>query len=330
MNKPTPAKQAADSATRLALFRGMLRLHLIEETVASRYSDQEMRCPVHLSVGQEAAAVGSASGLRKDDWIVSSHRGHAHFLAKGGDLTSMLAEIYGRETGCSQGRGGSMNLTDTRVGALLTLPIVASSIPIGVGVALAEKQRGGDKVTGIYLGDAATEEGVFHEAANFAALKSLAVVFVCENNLYSVYTNIADRQPKRPLHDVAVAHGIRARHGDGNDVEFVHAETREAADRARRGEGPSFLVFDTYRWREHCGPNFDNDIGYRTVEEYESWRVRCPLDAHRAKLRKEGLLDETAEAKMAKEIEAEIEAAFVAAKAAPMPPAADAAKYVYA
>jgi TPP-dependent pyruvate/acetoin dehydrogenase alpha subunit len=140
MNKPTPAKPMADSATRLTLFRGMLRLRMIEETVASRYSDQEMRCPVHLSVGQEAAAVGSTAAMRRDDWIVSSHRGHAHFLAKGGDLTSMLAEIYGRETGCSQGRGGSMNLSDPRVGALLTLPIVASSIPIGVGVSLAEKQ----------------------------------------------------------------------------------------------------------------------------------------------------------------------------------------------
>lgn len=314
---------------RLSLFRQMLRLRLIEEAIVEQYGEQEMRCPVHLSVGQEAAAVGSAAALEANDRIVSTHRGHAHYLAKGGNLTAMLAEMYGRETGCSRGRGGSMNLIDLDAGVMATLPIVATSIPLGVGLALAEKQLGTDGVIGIYFGDAAIEEGAFHEAANFAALRNLPAVFLCENNLYSVYTKLAERQPERPLTEVAQAHGMPSRHEDGNDVEAVYLATSQAARRARAGDGPSFLLFDTYRWREHCGPNYDNDLGYRTVDEFETWQIHCPLKIHRARLAEAGLLAPNAEATMTVEIKGEIGAAFASAKAAPFPRAEQAGDNVY-
>ncbi|HLO77268.1 MAG TPA: thiamine pyrophosphate-dependent dehydrogenase E1 component subunit alpha, partial [Magnetospirillum sp.] len=164
----------------------MVRIRRIEEAIATAYPQQEMRCPVHLSIGQEAIAAGVAQALRVSDQVVSNHRSHAHYLAKGGDLRVMLAELYGRQTGCAQGRGGSMHLIDPGAGVLAALPIVAGSMPVGVGAALAMRRAGRDDVVVIFCGDAAIEEGVFHESANFAALKRLPVIFVCENNLYSV------------------------------------------------------------------------------------------------------------------------------------------------
>ena len=167
---------------KLGLFREMLRIRMVEEAIADRYAAWEMRCPVHLSIGQEAIAVGVSAALRPDDMVISNHRSHAHYLAKGGDLRRMLAELHGRETGCARGRGGSMHLIDRSVGMIGALPIVAGSIPIGVGVALASRRAGHDRAVVIYVGDAAIEEGVFHESANFASLEKLPVLFVCENN----------------------------------------------------------------------------------------------------------------------------------------------------
>ena len=314
----------------LQLFREMLRIRLIEERIADKYHEEKMRCPVHLSIGQEAVAVGTAAALRRSDRIVSTHRGHAHYLAKGGDLTAMLAEIHGKSNGCSRGRGGSMNLRDTDAGVMLTIPIVGSCIPVGVGFALAEKQRGGDGVTGVYLGDASVEEGVFHESANFAALNKLPVIFFCENNLYSVYTPISRRQPERPILDVAAAHGIPSQSLDGNDVERVQSSTVEAVANARQGNGPTFLLFDTYRFREHCGPNFDNDLGYRTMEEFDSWNARSPVELYREDLRARKILDVKAEQSMTVEIEREIDAAFEVAENSPFPREEEAGLFVYA
>src|SRR5579859_6536135 len=177
------------------LYRGLLRLRLVEERIAELYPEQEMRCPVHLSIGQEAVAVGVCDHLEPADQALSGHRSHGHYLAKGGDLRAMLAELYGRETGCARGKGGSMHLVDLEAGFLGATPIVASTIPIAVGVAFAARLRGQPLVTVAFFGEGATEEGVFHEAANFAALHRLAVVFVCENNLYSVYSPLEVRQP---------------------------------------------------------------------------------------------------------------------------------------
>lgn len=310
-----------------ALFRDMLRNRRIEEEIARRYADQEMRCPVHLSIGQEAISAGVCLALERTDQVVSTHRAHAHYLSKGGDLKRMLAEFHGKETGCCGGRGGSMHIFDDDAGLLLSLPIVASGIPIAVGAALAMRQTGSGGVAVAFVGDAAVEEGVFHEAANFAALRKLPIIFVCENNLFSVYTRLDERQPNVPLQRLGAAHGMPAETADGNDAALVFDITAKAVARARAGEGPSFLVFDTYRWLEHCGPNYDNDIGYRTQDEFETWKRRDPLGILRARLIALGQLDSIAESALVAEIDAEIAAAFRFALESPLPQPGEIAVY---
>lgn len=320
----------SDSAAKLGWFREMLRIRMIEEAIAERYSEQKMRCPVHLSIGQESVAVAVTAALRPDDQIVTNHRCHAHYLAKGGDLKAMLCELMGRAPGCCGGRGGSMHLFDGPAGILLSLPIVSAAIPIGVGAALAFRQRREDRVVVVYLGDAALEEGVFHESANFSALHNLPVVFVCENNLYSVYTPLTTRQPARPLVDLAKAHAMPTHALHGQDIAGIQGAASEAVARARKGAGPSFVQVDTYRYREHCGPNYDNDFGYRTVSEYEAWLALDPLDSLRRELTSAGALDGAAERAMADRFAHEIDEAFAFAIAAPYPDPATIGGNVYA
>ncbi|MGH7955605.1 MAG: thiamine pyrophosphate-dependent dehydrogenase E1 component subunit alpha, partial [Opitutaceae bacterium] len=288
-------------------------------------------CPVHLSIGQEAAAAGACAALRPDDQVMSGHRSHAHYLGKGGDLAAMIAEIHGKETGCCRGRGGSMHLVDRSVGFVGAVPIVGSTIPIATGLAFADRQLGRDRVTVAFLGEAATEEGVFHESVNFAALHRLPIVFVCENNLYSVYSPMHVRQPAhREVWQLAAGHGITARQGDGNDPLAVHDLMRDAVNQARSGGGPVFLELKTYRWREHCGPGFDNHIGYRTEAEYLSWRERDPIANFEYRLQLAGELDELVYARFKDQIAAEIADALDAAKHAPFPASATLTDYVYA
>jgi len=289
-----------------------------------------MCCPVHLSIGQEAIAVGVCHALERSDYAISTHRTHAHYLAKGGDLKRMMSEIYGKEAGCCAGRGGSMHLFDEDVRMLASIPIVASSIPLGVGAALAAKQRGENPVSVIFLGDASIEESVLHESANCAALKKLPAIFVCENNLYSVYIDLAARQPDRPLSDIANAHGLPCSAGDGNDVGDVYTLTKAAIAAARAGEGQQFLLFDTYRWREHCGPNFDNDIGFRTIKEFESWKSRYSPENYQQLLHSADILDVATERKIRNNVMSKIDIAFKFAQAAPTPNQKTAIESVYA
>jgi pyruvate dehydrogenase E1 component alpha subunit len=302
------------------LHREILRIRLIEERIAAVYAEQEMRCPVHLSIGQEAPAAGVSAHLAPNDWVMSGHRSHAHYLAKGGDLKAMLAEMYGRVTGCTRGKGGSMHLIDLAAGFLGAVPIVGSTIPIAVGAAWGSRLRGETRLVVSYFGEGATEEGVFHEAVNFAALKKLAVLFVCENNYYSVYSPLSVRQPdNRQVHEMVKGHGIATWCGDGNDVEAVYAIAGQAAAHARSGAGPAFVELSTYRWREHCGPNYDHDIGYRTEAEFESWRERCPLARLERVLIDGGVLDDAEGARLKREIETEIDEAFAFARSSPFP-----------
>ena len=310
------------------MYREMLRIRMIEEEIAARYPKELMRCPVHLSIGQEAVPVGMSRVLRPADQVVSTHRCHAHYLAKGGNLAAMLGELMGKTTGCCGGRGGSMHLFDAGAGMLLSLPIVAASIPVGVGAALAMKQRGNGGVAVIYLGDASLEEGVFHESANFAALHSLPAIFVCENNLYSVYTPLRERQPDRPLYGLGRAHGIPSEEIDGNDIEAVWRSAASAVARARDGGGPSFIQANTYRWREHCGPNYDNHIGYRTEAEFQSWKALDPIHRLRERIGKE--MTDVDESNLRREITAEIMREFDAAEAAPYPDPSTISARVYA
>lgn len=302
------------------LFREMLRIRLVEETIADLYAEQEIRCPVHLCIGQEAIAVGVCAALGADDYVLGGHRSHGHYLAKGGNLPAMMAEIYGKATGCCSGKGGSMHLVDLVVGFLAASPIVASTIPIAVGTAFGAVLRNQGRVTVAFFGEGATEEGVFHESVSFAALKRLPIVFVCENNLFSVYSPLEVRQPAgRALFELVRGHGIEALQADGNDVMGVAGRARHAIDKARRGSGPTFLEFTTYRWREHCGPNYDNDLGYRTEAQFLSWQARCPVATLASRLLKEGILTESDRLAMETEIKAEIADAVQFAKNSPFP-----------
>lgn len=302
------------------LYYQMLRIRMIEEKIAELYPEQEMRCPVHLCIGQEAVAVGACANLSRNDYVLSGHRSHGHYLAKGGDLKAMMAELYGKVTGCSQGKGGSMHLVDLSVGFLGATPIVGSTIPIAVGASFGSVMLGEQRVTVIFFGEGATEEGVFHESINFAVLKKLPVVFVCENNLYSVYSPLSVRQPEgREVFELAKGHGVESYQDDGNDVLKVNKLAGQAIRRAREGKGPTFLEFKTYRWREHCGPYYDNDLGYRTESEFQEWRRRCPIRMFRKRLLSDGLLSDEDIEGLVSELEAEIEDAVVFAKKSPFP-----------
>ncbi len=311
------------------LFR-MKRIRDVEERIAQRYSDGKMRCPTHLSIGQEAVASVVGLLLRDDDFAVSTHRAHAHYLGKGGNLNALIAEIHGKKTGCSAGRGGSMHLIDTDVGFMGSTAIVANSIPVGVGLGLSIQLKETDQISCIFLGDGAVEEGAFYEAANFAALKKLPILFVCENNLYSVYSSLSVRQPnKRKIHEMVEGFGITSASGDGNDVAEIHSLLTKAVEYIRSGKGPYFIELSTYRWREHCGPNYDNDIGYRTEEEYIAWKKRDPIELLYKKLGSQ--LDNIGDeyASMGKKINTEIDEAFRLAEEAPFPDPTDAMQGVY-
>jgi len=303
----------------------MLRIRLVEETIAERYLEWKMRCPIHLSIGQEAVAEGVCSVLRKDDFVLSTHRSHAHYLAKGGDLNKMIAEIYGKAAGCSSGRGGSMHLIDKSVGFMGSTSIVGGTIPLAVGLGLSIKLHKTDQISCVFFGDACAEEGVFFESINFAVLRKLPVLFVCENNLYSVYSPLRVRQPEgREIFEMVKGLGISSEHCDGNNIWEVFSLADKAAAGIRNGNGPYFLEFSTYRWREHCGPNFDNDLGYRTEEEYLSWKERDPIALLEAQLLAQGAMDQAGIEEMEGTIQTEVEEAFNYAEKSPFPNPEDA------
>ncbi len=284
------------------LEHNMLRIRLVEESIAEKYSEQKMRCPTHLSIGQEAVSVGVCGNLSSEDFLMSTHRAHAHYLAKGGNLNAMLAEIYGKKTGCSGGMGGSMHLIDKSVGFMGSTAIVGNTIPVAVGLGMSLKIKKQEHISCVFFGDGAVEEGAFYESVNFALVHRLPVLFVCENNLYSVYSGLEVRQPKnRKIYNMAKGLGISANCGDGNKLEEVYEITRQAITKIESDEGPQLLEFSTYRWREHCGPNYDNDIGYRDEEEFLKWKEKDPLkelllNDERLSLIKENLEKEISEA----------------------------------
>ena len=309
----------------------MKRIRFVEETIAQRYGEGKMRCPTHLSIGQEGVAAAVGLTLRKDDVAVSGHRAHAHYLGKGGNLKAMIAEIYGKSTGCARGKGGSMHLIDESVGFKGSTAIVGGTVPIGVGMAYAIKLRGADQVSCIFLGDAVVESGGFFESANFAVLKRLPVLFICENNLYSVYSPLSVRQPAgREIHEMVAGLGLKVRHGDGNDARFVFDAASQAISGIRAGEGPVFIEFSTYRWREHCGPFYDNNIGYRSEQEFEEWKQREPIDRFEKDLLKQGVVTQAELDGMDRAVTIEIEEAFDFAETSPFPAPDDAFTGLYA
>jgi pyruvate dehydrogenase E1 component alpha subunit len=317
--------------TSLRLLYDMLRIRMVEEAIAREYPKGEMRCPVHLSVGQEAPAVGVASALERSDLAVSTHRAHAHYLAKGGDLKKFLAELFGKDAGCARGRGGSMHLIDLSVGFEGSTAIVGNTIPVGVGLALGAKVRGENVISCVFVGDGAIEEGAFYESANFAVVRKLPVLFVCENNDYSVYSPIRVRQPVgRKIHELVRAIGLKTSFHDGNDVFNVAEVTKKAAADVRAGNGPMLLEFATYRWLEHCGPFPDDNLNYRPEKDVAAWKARDPLIVAQAALAEHPGFSKDVMARWTKEITAEIDAAFAFARSAPWPDAASRGDFVYA
>jgi len=303
-----------------ALFFGMKRIRFVEEEIARRYPENKMRCPTHLSVGQEGVATAVGLALRTNDLAVSGHRAHAHYLSKGGDLPALLAEIYGKATGCSRGKGGSMHLVDERVGFMGSTAIVAGTVPVGVGLAYGMKIKKTDQVACIFHGDAVAEAGVFFESLNFAVLKKLPVLFVCENNLYSVYSHLHVRQPEgRSIASMVEGIGVPSLAGDGDDARLVYKMTTEALQEIRTGSGPRFLEFSTYRWLEHCGPFFDHELGYRTQDEFDQGKAGEPIGRLEVSLIESGVLTEPDIELGQKRIEEEVNAAFEFAEKSPFP-----------
>lgn len=313
------------------LFHTMLRIRMVEERIADLYQEHEMRCPCHLCIGQEAVAAGACANLKKKDHLFGTYRGHGIYLAKGGSLKAMIAELYGKRTGCTRGKGGSMQLVAPDVGLVCTSALVGGTIPMAVGSALAARmQDNDDRVAVVVFGDGATEEGVFHESMNFASLKKLPVVFICENNFYAVYTHQSARQCADNIFERASAYRMPGERIDGNNVLDVYHATGAAIARARKGDGPSLIECQTYRWLEHVGPHSDTHLGYRSEEELRKWLARCPLKKFRELLLREGIMSEEDIRKITSQVAEEIEEAVTFAKSSPSPDASELAQGVYA
>jgi len=322
-------KQIPPETMRL-MYERMVLIREVEEAIARHYGEQEMRCPMHLSIGQEAVSAGICSALRPDDYIFGTYRSHGIYLAKGGNPKTMLAEFYGKSTGGAGGRAGSMQLTAPELGFLCASALVGGTIPMAVSAALASKLQGEDRVSVAFFGDAATEEGAWHEAMNFAALKKLPVIFVCENNFFAVYTHIADRQPSDKIYKRAAGYSMPSRDVDGNHVAEVFSAVREAVELARSGGGPSFIEARTYRWREHCGPAWDDHLDYRNVEEAKAWMARCPIKLLDKQLLEDQLVTESELRALHEAARATAEEAVAFAKQSPFPDPAELMHGVYA
>lgn len=307
----------------LELHRTMTRIRLIEERFVEPILSGEVRCPVHLYSGQEAIATGVSAALDVGDYIFGSHRCHGHYLAKGGDMRRMAAEIFCRQDGCAAGRGGSMHLIDLSVGMLGAAPIVAGTISLAVGAAYASVVRGDGKVSVAFFGDGAAGEGVLYESLNLASVRKLPILFVCENNLYATHLPIRECRVSEVIVKVAEPFEMWSQRVDGNDVLAVYERAWEAVKHCRSGEGPAFLECLTYRLRGHVGPD-DNIQGSHTdirpPEEIAAWCARDPLLRYERRLLDEEILTKEDLQKVRDEIEEEVSDAMDFGRRSPSPP----------
>ena len=312
-----------------ALREALKKMHLIrrfEEGAEQAYMRGLIHGTMHLSIGQEASAVGICMPLTDADYITSTHRGHGHCIAKGADIGRMFAEFFGKEDGYCHGRGGSMHIADPSKGNLGANGIVGGGIPIAVGAALSAKRRKTDRVVISFFGDGANNEGAFHEALNMASVWKLPVIFVCENNRYGMSTSTERSTAVANVADRAVAYSMPGVIVDGNNFGEVAQASFEAVERARRGEGPTLIESKTYRIRGHSRSDRNR---YRTKEEIESWQARDPIEAFEKELVSLGLITDDEAQAIEAEAEKEIEAAVAFANASPSPKTADLTKFVY-
>jgi len=315
------------------LLRGMLRIRLCEESFVEPILNREVYTPCHLYSGEEAVATGLCSALSPDDYIFGNHRSHGHFLAKGGSMKEMAAEIYCREAGCSRGRGGSMHLIAPEVGMLGSAPIVAGTISLATGAALASSIRKDGRVAVTFFGDGATGEGVLYESLNFAALKKLPIIFACENNFYATHMPIRECRVSLPISRIAEPFGIEIHTVDGNDVLQVHEVSRQAVETCRQGKGPVFMEFMTYRFRGHVGPD-DNIQGSHTdirpKEEVAMWLGNDPIKKFEKYLQQNQIINSDRLQRIKDEVAAEVVEAQDFAKNSPIPGREELTKYVFA
>jgi acetoin:2,6-dichlorophenolindophenol oxidoreductase subunit alpha len=316
-----------DATAMLGMYRTMLRIRLFEERVDELMMQGAIHGTTHLYVGMEAVAAGICSALELGDYIASNHRGHGHCIAQGADLDRMMAELLGRETGYCRGKGGSMHIADLEGGNLGATGIVGSGIPIATGAALAIQMRKEAKLVACFFGDGAANNGAFHESLNLAAIWKLPVLYVCENNQYAMSGPAKAMFAIPSIAGRAAAYGIPGISVDGNDVLAVHAAALEAGRRARRGEGPTLLTCETYRWKGHSRSDANR---YRSKEEIAAWKERCPIRRLRFQLEQMGALDAEAAAAMEAAVRDDVEAAVRFAQDSPIPTLADAEAGLYA
>ena len=315
----------AESPDLRGLYRKMVRIRRVEETLEALFKQGELYGSLHLCIGQEATAVGACAALRTEDAITCTYRGHGAELAKGLPLQPFMAEMFGKQAGANRGRGGSMLFSDLAVGVLFATGIVAGGLPIAVGAALSARLAKNNRVALAFFGDGATNQGTFHETLNMAGLWKLPVIFFCENNQYSEMTPISHEAAITRLADRGCSSGVPGVVVDGNDVEAVYATTAQAVDRARRGEGPTLIEGMTYRLTGHM---FGDTQPYRSRDEVEQWRAKDPLELARRRLRERGVPIE-AIGRVDAEVEAEIQSAIAFARSSPEPSETEALANVY-
>lgn len=301
------------------LLKKMLTIRIFEEKTATLAIAKEINCPVHLYTGQEGIAAGVCANLGTSDYVFSTHRSHGHYIAKGGNLNALMAEIFGKATGCSRGHGGSMHIIDTNVGFMGSSPIVAGSIPIAVGSALTHKFKRNRNVSVAFFGDGATDEGVFYESINFATLYKLPILFVCENNFFSTHLPDFKRQSNPDVHKRIAGFNIPAQRVDGNNPVEVYLESKKMISHAREGSGPSLLECTTFRWLAHVGPDFDLDIGYRLKKDVDHWKTRCPIKHVKNLLFQANEISENQFLDLSEEVLLQIEESISFAKRSPFP-----------
>ena len=315
-----------------SLYNSMVRIRLCEESFIDPILKGEILCPVHLYSGEEAIATGVCAALKEEDYIFGTHRSHGHYLAKGGSMPELVAEIYGKETGCSRGRGGSMHIIALEKGMLGAAPIVGGTISLALGSALASYIRKDNKVTVSFFGDGATGEGVFYESLNFASLHNLPIVFACENNFYSTHLPIKECRANNNIFKTGVPFCIEGSRVDGNDVLQVYEAAIKAVNKCRKGRGPVLLEFKTYRLRGHVGPN-DNIQGTHTdirpKKEIEKWKKNDPIKKYEHFLLKNNIIYKESLIKIRQDADKEVNASHAFAKNSCYPDKKELMKYVF-
>lgn len=310
------------------LYKSLLLIRKIEERVAEIYHTDVIKSPVHLSIGQEATAVGVCDALAADDLVSNTYRCHATYIAKGGDLNAMMAELYGKKDGCAGGRAGSMHLIDIPHGILGASAVVGTTIPIAAGYALAlqreAKKTGKQRIVATYFGDGATEEGCFSETLNFAALHKLPMLFICENNRLAIYTPLQKRWATEQLCERVATYGIRTHKITDGDVFKIRDVATLEIEKIRRGEGPALIEINTYRWRDHVGPTDDRDEPYRNKEEFQHWLEHDPIQQLAI------MLPNELRSKIENEVATAMKAAEQFAEQSPFPGLEDLHHHVYA